>query len=105
MPERKTREQMIAEIKWYCEQLDMAYPEGFPTEMSDEDMQKWIETWGEFDPCPDVQFCKVKYVYFRLSSAKLIQSGRLRFSDIYYFEGGSLSYCLLALLWVPTVNI
>ena len=54
MPERKTREQMIAEIKWYCEQLDMAYLEGFPTEMSDEDMQKWIETWDEFDPCPDV---------------------------------------------------
>lgn len=39
------------------------------------------------------------------ADAKLIQSGRLRFSDIYYFEGGSLSYCLLALLWVPTVNI
>ena len=54
MPERKTREQMIAEIKWYCEQLDMAYQEGFPTEMSDEDMQEWIETWDEFDPCPDV---------------------------------------------------
>lgn len=50
----KTRQEMMDEIEWYCRELDMPLPEGYPEEMSDSEMQKWIETWDEFDPCPDI---------------------------------------------------
>ena len=45
---------MMDEIEWYCRELDMPLPKGYPEEMSDSEMQKWIETWDEFDPCPDI---------------------------------------------------
>lgn len=50
----QSREEMIDEIKWYCKELDMPLPQGFPAEMSDGEMEKWIECWHEFDPCPDI---------------------------------------------------
>ena len=50
----KTREEMMDEIEWYCRELDMPLPKGYPEQMSDSEMQKWIETWDEFDPCPDI---------------------------------------------------
>ena len=46
------RREMMNQIEWYCEQLDMAYPAGYPDEMTDEQMKKWIETWDEYDPNP-----------------------------------------------------
>ena len=48
------RRSMMNEIEWYCKELNMGYPAGYPDEMSDEDMKKWIETWDDFDPCPDI---------------------------------------------------
>lgn len=50
----KSRGQMMDEIEWYCKELDMPLPKGFPEEMSDEEMEKWIECWDEFDPCPGI---------------------------------------------------
>lgn len=45
---------MIDEITWYCKELDVPLPQGFSAEMTNEEMQKWIECWDEFDPCPDI---------------------------------------------------
>ena len=53
-PQSNERLSMISEIEWYCKELNMGYPDGFPDGMSDVEMKKWIETWDEFDPCPDV---------------------------------------------------
>lgn len=50
----KTREEMMDEIEWYCRELDMPLPKGYPEQMSDSEMQKWIEIWDEFDSCPDI---------------------------------------------------
>lgn len=44
------RTELIKEIHWYCEQLDMELPKGFPEKMSNEEMQSWIECWSEFNP-------------------------------------------------------
>lgn len=49
-----SREAMMDEIKWYCNELDMPLPQGFPEKMSNEEMKKWIECWDEFNPCPDI---------------------------------------------------
>ena len=50
----KSRKKMIDEITWYCKELDVPLPQGFSAEMTNEEMQKWIECWDEFDPCPDI---------------------------------------------------
>lgn len=54
MDDNATRQELISQIKWYCEELEMGYPKGFPDDMSDEQMKDWVETWDEFDPFPDV---------------------------------------------------
>ena len=46
--------EMMGEIEWYCNHLGMPLPKGYPEEMTDEEMRKWIECWDEFDPCPDI---------------------------------------------------
>lgn len=51
---RYDRKSMMEEIKWYCDQLGMKLPDGYPDEMSDEDMREWLMCWHEFDPLPDV---------------------------------------------------
>lgn len=48
------RLQMIEEIKAYCKELDMELPQRFPDGMSNEEMEKWIETWDEYDPFPEL---------------------------------------------------
>lgn len=48
------RRKMMREIEQYCRDLNMALPKGYPDKMSDDQMQKWIECWDEFDPCPDI---------------------------------------------------
>ncbi len=49
-----SREKMMEEIRWYCKELGMPLPQGFPDEMPDEEMQDWLMCWHEFDPCPGV---------------------------------------------------
>lgn len=44
------RKEMAEEIKWYCNQLDMNLPKGYPNEMSMEEMKDWLECWRQFDP-------------------------------------------------------
>lgn len=51
---KPTRCEMMEEIQWYCNQLGMPLPKGYPHEMRDEEMKNWIECWEEFDPCPDI---------------------------------------------------
>ena len=51
---KPNRCEMMGEIEWYCNQLGMPFPKGYPEEMTDEEMRKWIECWDEFDPCPDI---------------------------------------------------
>lgn len=51
---KPSRIEMMDEIEWYCRELDMPLPKGYPEDMTDEEMRKWIECWHEFDPCPDV---------------------------------------------------
>lgn len=53
-PVGMTREEMIEEIKNFCEEMKVPYPNGFPDGMTDEEMRQFIETWDEFDPFPDV---------------------------------------------------
>jgi len=49
------RQEMIKQIEWYCENINgLSEPEGFPDKMTDEEMQKWIEVWDEFDPIPEL---------------------------------------------------
>ncbi len=48
-----SREKMMEEIRWYCKELGMPLPQGFPDEMPDEEMQDWLMCWHEFNPCPD----------------------------------------------------
>lgn len=48
------RLQMIEKIKAYCKELDMELPQQFPDSMSNEEMEKWIETWDEYDPFPEL---------------------------------------------------
>ena len=50
-----SREEMLKEVKWYCDELDMALPKGYPDEISDEELQDFIWCWSEFDPCPDLK--------------------------------------------------
>jgi len=50
----QSREEMMDKIEWYCNELEMPLPKGFPEQMTDEEMEKWIECWDEFDPCPDI---------------------------------------------------
>ena len=38
--------------KWV--HFNIPLPKGYPEDMTDEEMRKWIECWHEFDPCPDV---------------------------------------------------
>ena len=47
-----SREKMMEEIRWYCKELGMSLPQGFPDEMSDEEMLDWLMCWHEFNPCP-----------------------------------------------------
>lgn len=44
------REELIDNIYELCAGLNMTTPEGFPDDMSDEDMEKWLGVWDEFDP-------------------------------------------------------
>jgi len=50
----KSRSDMMDEIEWYCQELGMSLPKGYPDQMSDDEMRKWIEVWDEYDPCPDI---------------------------------------------------
>ena len=52
--EKPSREKIEEDVKWYCRELNMPLPQGFPDEMSDGEMQDWLMCWHEFDPCPDV---------------------------------------------------
>lgn len=52
--EKPSREKLEEDVKWYCRELNMPLPQGFPDEMSDEEMQDWLMCWHEFEPCPDV---------------------------------------------------
>ena len=45
---RYDRKSMMEEIELYCDQLGMKLPNGYPDEMSDEDMLAWI-----FGDCRD----------------------------------------------------
>lgn len=47
-----SREKKMEEIRWYCKELGMPLPQGFPDEMSDEEMLDWLMCWHEFNPCP-----------------------------------------------------
>lgn len=49
----ETRQQLIDDILWLCNALNMTTPAGFPERMSDEDMIKWLGVWDEFDPLAD----------------------------------------------------
>ncbi len=49
----ETREQLINDINFLCEALNMTTPDGFPESMTDEDMIKWLGVWDEFNPLPD----------------------------------------------------
>ena len=51
---KPSRIEMMDEIEWYCRELDMPLPKGYPEDMTDEEMREWIECWREFDPCPDI---------------------------------------------------
>lgn len=50
-----SRDEIIKEIKWYCEELNMKLPERFPDKMTDKEMQDFIWCWSEYDPCPDLK--------------------------------------------------
>lgn len=46
---------MIEEIKMYCKELGMEFPtKDFPENMSNDEMEKWLETWDEYDPFPEL---------------------------------------------------
>lgn len=45
---------MIIEIQLYCKALNIKLPEGFPDKMTNEEMEKWIEVWDEFNPFPEI---------------------------------------------------
>ena len=49
-----SREKMMEEIGWYCKELGMSLPQGFPDEMSDGEMRDWLMCWHEFNSCPDI---------------------------------------------------
>lgn len=52
--EKPSRNEMMEEIEWYCDQLCMPLPKEYPENMSDEDMRKWLMCWNEFEPLPDI---------------------------------------------------
>lgn len=53
-PRSEKRKRMMEEIEWYCRELGMSLPDRYPDEMSDKEMERWIEIWDDYDPCPDV---------------------------------------------------
>ena len=38
-----TREEMMRQIEWHCNALELALPKGYPKQMSDEEMEEWVE--------------------------------------------------------------
>lgn len=48
------RTDMMEQIEWYCDELGISLPAGYPEKMTDAEMEEWIECWDEFDPCPDI---------------------------------------------------
>lgn len=48
------RKSMMEEIEMYCNELGMKLLDGYPDEMSDEDMREWLMCWHEYDPLPDI---------------------------------------------------
>lgn len=52
---KSSRKEMMDEIKWYCNQLDLEFPKECPEEMTDEEMRDWIACWSEYDPLPELK--------------------------------------------------
>ncbi len=50
---REVREELIEEISTFFDDMDTECLEGFPDEMSNEEMKELLETWDEFDPCAE----------------------------------------------------
>ena len=53
-PMSEKRKRIMEEIELYCRELGMSLPDSYPDEMSDKEMERWIEIWDDYDPCPDV---------------------------------------------------
>lgn len=52
--ERKKCIEMINECVDTYGRYGLSFPEGFPDEMTTEDMLEWISVWSDFNPYPDV---------------------------------------------------
>lgn len=49
------RKTLLDEVAFYCKELNMEYPKGYPDEISVEALQDFVECWSEFDPLPELK--------------------------------------------------
>lgn len=49
------RRSLLDEVAFYCETLHMAYPKGYPDNMSMEELQDFVDCWSEYDPLPELK--------------------------------------------------
>lgn len=48
------KKELISKIEWYCRELEIEAPEGYPNDMSIDEMEKFVQTWDEFDPVSEL---------------------------------------------------
>lgn len=49
------RRALLDEVEFYCKELNMEYPKGYPDEISMKDLQDFVECWSEYDPLPELK--------------------------------------------------
>lgn len=49
------RQKLLDEVEYYCSNLGINYPDGYPNKVSNEELQSFIESWSEFDPLPELK--------------------------------------------------
>lgn len=49
------RKALLDEVAFYCRELNMEYPKGYPDDISDEELQDFVSCWSEYDPLPELK--------------------------------------------------
>ncbi|MDO4489282.1 MAG: hypothetical protein Q4B67_09385 [Eubacteriales bacterium] len=48
------RQELLQEVEFYCSEIGIEYPDGYPDNISNEELQKFVSTWSEYDPLPEL---------------------------------------------------
>lgn len=49
------RQKLLDEVDFYCRELGISYPDGYPNNVSNDELQDFIDSWSEYDPVPELK--------------------------------------------------